>query len=671
MTAFGDAQHAYDGAFVHCQKIEAAVNDQPVVAVAPSHKPPRCCDSSVASSCLASSCLALPRPPPKNSSHLLPLNQTPTQCNTMQYNAIQCNTIRTADEWDPLLKEMLALKITYKEMTGEEFGPPKQEKKKKEKQAPQEAKDPEKAKKKAAEKAAKEEKKRKNRELREAQQKAKLEKESGAGMEAIFGDREMVVSKEITDTRWTKVSDVAEREGGEVTIRGYLEKVRVVGKGAFVVIRAAMFSVQCIAFESKTVPGALVKYIEKTPLESTVDITGTVANVDTPTACTESGVEIQIKTFHTISKADPILPFMMEDASRPDEKREADIGEYTGEEEAASGDGLVRVGQEKRLNYRWLDMRTPANQGIFRVQSMTCHFFRNFLVKKGFTEIHTPKLIEGAAEGGSDVFKLKYFDRDACLAMSPQLHKQIMCACAGFERVFEIGPVFRAENSNTRRHLCEFTGMDLEMAFNEHYDEVLDVLGELFISIFDGLNETCKSEIEAVRAQHPFADLRYLRPTLKLTYAEGAKLLRDAGIPQGDNEDLSTENEKLLGDIVADKYKTDFFFMDKYPAWVRPFYTMPDPNNDKLSNSYDFFIRGQEILSGAQRIHDPELLTKKAAEKGIPIETIQSYVDSFKHGALPHGGGGIGLERVVMLFLNLPNIRKTSAFPRDPKRLSP
>ena len=162
-----------------------------------------------------------------------------------------------------------------------------------------------------------------------------------------------------------------------------------------------------------------------------------------------------------------------------------------------------------------------------------------------------------------------------------------------------------------------------------------------------------------------------MRPTLKLTYAEGAKLLRDAGIPQGDNEDLSTENEKKLGDLVAEKYETDFFFMDKYPAWVRPFYTMPDPNDPKLSNSYDFFIRGQEILSGAQRIHDPTLLASKAKEKGIPLDTIQSYVDSFRHGALPHGGGGIGLERVVMLFLNLPNIRKTSAFPRDPKRLAP
>jgi len=199
----------------------------------------------------------------------------------------------------------------------------------------------------------------------------------------------------------------------------------------------------------------------------------------------------------------------------------------------------------------------------------------------------------------------------------------------------------------------------------------LEVFSDLFIHIFDSLNEHCKSELERVREQHPFEDLVYLKPTLKITYAEGCKLLRDAGIDQGDYDDLSTENEKVLGGIVKDKYGTDFFFMDKYPLSVRPFYTMPCPEDPKLSNSYDFFIRGQEILSGAQRIHDADMIVERAKAKGIPIEDIKSYVDSFRHGALPHAGGGIGLERVVMLFLGLPNIRKCSWFPRDPKRLSP
>jgi len=292
-------------------------------------------------------------------------------------------------------------------------------------------------------------------------------------------------------------------------------------------------------------------------------------------------------------------------------------------------------------------------------------------MQKGFIEIHTPKIIGGSSEGGSDVFTLDYFGRPACLSMSPQLHKQITAACSGFERVFETGPVFRAENSNTRRHLCEFTGFDLEMAIKEHYSECLDVFSDLFIHIFDGINERCKPELERIREQHPFEDLKYSKPTLKITYAEGCALLREAGIPQDDYEDLSTENEKKLGELVREKYDTDFFFMDKYPLSVRPFYTMPDPENPKLSNSYDFFIRGEEILSGAQRIHDVDLLIERAKHWEIPIDTIQGYIDAFRHGAQPHGGGGIGLERVVMLFMNLGNIRRVSFFPRDPKRLSP
>jgi aspartyl-tRNA synthetase len=158
--------------------------------------------------------------------------------------------------------------------------------------------------------------------------------------------------------------------------------------------------------------------------------------------------------------------------------------------------------------------------------------FRENLMGEGFIEIHTPKIIGGASEGGSEVFTLDYFGQPACLAMSPQLHKQMTAACSGFERVFETGPVFRAENSNTRRHLCEFTGFDLEMVIHEHYDEVLHVLSNLFIHIFDGIKARCQNELERVREQHPFEDLQYLNPTLKLTYAEGCALLREAGVAQ-------------------------------------------------------------------------------------------------------------------------------------------
>jgi aspartyl-tRNA synthetase len=324
------------------------------------------------------------------------------------------------------------------------------------------------------------------------------------------------------------------------------------------------------------------------------------------------------------------------------------------------------------LDYRWIDLRTPANAAIMRISSGVCALFREFLLERKFIEIQSPKLLAGASEGGSSVFKLKYFNEDACLAQSPQLYKQMTSACSDMERVFEIGPVFRAENSNTHRHLCEFHGLDLEMAINEHYYEALDLFSDLFIYIFEGLNTRFKAELEAVRAQHPFEDLVFHKPSLRITYTEGLELLKKhAGIEVPWGDDLSTAQEKALGAIVKSRYGTDFFIMDKYPSKLRPFYTMIDPEHPEQSNSYDMFLRGEEIVSGAQRVHDAEMLYKRIEDFGIPPAQLQSYIDSFKHGALPHAGGGIGLERVVFLFLALPNIRKASLFPRDPKRLTP
>jgi len=328
-----------------------------------------------------------------------------------------------------------------------------------------------------------------------------------------------------------------------------------------------------------------------------------------------------------------------------------------------------------------------------------CQLFRGFLRSHGFTEIHTPKLVGTASEGGADVFCVEYFGGSAYMAQSPQLYKQ-MALMADLDRVFEVGPVFRAENSLTHRHMTEFTGLDLEMTFHEHYSEVLDMIDRTFNAVFDGLNRDFSAELEAVRKQHPFANLRYRYPCLRFTYPEAMKLLRAEGpallqamqratddpaererlaerersvAAHGDLEDIGTEDEKLLGEVVANMYGQDFYIIDKFPADVRPFYTMPDPQNPKLSNSYDIFIRGEEVTSGAQRIHDPQMLLEQAAAKDPPVDLspIMAYVDSFKYGAFPHAGGGIGLERVVMLFCALPNIRKTSLFPRDPKRLSP
>lgn len=204
----------------------------------------------------------------------------------------------------------------------------------------------------------------------------------------------------------------------------------------------------------------------------------------------------------------------------------------------------------------------------------------------------------------------------AYLAQSPQLYKQ-MAIAADFDKVFTVGAVFRAEDSNTHRHLTEFVGLDLEMSFKYHYHEVLDTIGNTFTEMFKGLRDAYAREIAAVGQQYNVEPFKFLDPPLKLRYAQGVQMLREAGIEMNDDEDLSTPNEKLLGRLVKSRYDTDFYILDKFPLAIRPFYTMPDPDNGKWSNSYDMFMRGEEILSGAQRIHDADYLIERAKHHAI------------------------------------------------------
>lgn len=374
----------------------------------------------------------------------------------------------------------------------------------------------------------------------------------------------------------------------------------------------------------------------------------------------QQDVEIQVKKIYCVSMAATRLPFLIEDASRS----EAEIA-------TVKDDALkITVGADLRLDVRVLDLRVPAHCAIFRIQSAFANLFREYFSREKFVEIHSPKMISAASEGGANVFKLQYFNRFAYLAQSPQLYKQ-MAVMGDFMKVFEVGPVFRAENSNTHRHLTEFTGLDIEMTLREHYFELLDVLDDMFEFIVNGVNTRYAKELEIVRRQYPSEPLVYKKPALRLTYPEAVALLRENHIEMGDLEDLSTVNEKALGRIVKEKYGTDFYMIHRYPSGVRPFYTMPCPDNPLYTNSFDLFVRGEEICSGSQRIHDSELLLARAASMKVDLTPIQSYVDCFKYGAWPHGGAGIGLERIVMLFLGLDNIRKTSLFPRDPSRVTP
>ncbi|CAI5469773.1 unnamed protein product [Closterium sp. Yama58-4] len=426
----------------------------------------------------------------------------------------------------------------------------------------------------------------------------------------------------------------------------------------------------------------MVKYAAGLSRETVVDVTGDVVLPDKPIESTSQQVELHVRTVHAVSRALPVLPLNIDDASRSEKEIE---------DAEKAGVQYVRVGQDTRLNHRVLDLRTPANQAIFRVQSAVGHLFRDYLSSHGFIEIHTPKLIGGSSEGGAAVFRLDYKGQAACLAQSPQLYKQ-MAVCADLARVFEIGPVFRAEDSFTHRHLCEFTGMDFEMEIKEHYSEegeceftgmdfemeikehyseIMDVINDLFVHIFDGLNTRCAKELAAINQQYPFEPLKYTKEGVRITFPEGLAMLKEAGFEVDAFGDINTEQEKKLGELVKQKYGVDFYIMHRYPLAVRPFYTMPCPDDGRYTNSFDVFIRGEEILSGAQRIHDADFLARRATECGIDIKTIAPYIDSFRFGAVPHGGIGVGLERVVMLFCGLNNIRKSSMFPRDPQRLAP
>ncbi|KIH69251.1 aspartate--tRNA ligase [Ancylostoma duodenale] len=487
------------------------------------------------------------------------------------------------------------------------------------------------------------------------------------GMYGSYGMIQSADKKDIVFSHLNKIS--ANVHGQEIWVRGRVHAIRTKGKTCFLVLRQRFYTAQVMLFVGDKISKQMLKFVSSIPKESIVDIQGRVEKVEAQIeSCTQKDAELHAIQVFVVSSSEQRLPLQIEDASR----------------RADNAEGLAAVNLDTRLDNRVLDLRTTTNQGIFSLQAGVCKLFRDTLRERGFVEIHTPKIISAASEGGANVFEVSYFKGSAYLAQSPQLYKQ-MAIAGDFEKVFTIGAVFRAEDSNTHRHMTEFVGLDLEMAFNFHYHEVLETIGAVLINVFKGLQRDYADEIAAVGRQYPAEPFEFCEPALVLKeghrYPDAVKLLREDGVEIGDEEDLSTPVEKQLGRIVKKKYKTDFFILDKFPLAVRPFYTMPDPHDPRYSNSYDMFMRGEEILSGAQRIHDAEFLVERAKHHNIELEKIQAYIDSFKYGCPPHAGGGIavswkltpiaGLERVTMLFLGLHNIRLASMFPRDPKRITP
>lgn len=432
---------------------------------------------------------------------------------------------------------------------------------------------------------------------------------------------------------------------------------------AFVIFRDQVDLIQgVLAYREGEISENFVRWAEHLTSEGFVHVRGKLQRPpEEIKGCSIRELEVRIDTMHLVVPVKEHLPIDVYNIDR------VDLDEETQQVEAMAS---TRVRASNRLAY----LRTPTAQSIFRINSVVCSVFRSVLEGHGFIEIHTPKLMPGATESGAEVFRVNYFGRTAFLAQSPQLSKQLSIS-ADFGRVFEVGPVFRAEDSNTHRHLTEYTGLDLEMAINSDYHEALHIIDELMKSIFKGVYSRCRKEIDIIKTRFPHEDLVWLDQTPILTFKEAVELLNSSGYTDehgrktSEFEDLSTRAEIRIGELVKEKYKTDYYIIDKFPTSARPFYTHLDPKDPMVTNSFDIFLRGQEITTGGQRISKPEVLAERMKKAGVEPSGVEEYMQGFEFGVLPHAGCGIGLERLLFLLLNLGDIRNASLFPRDPKSL--
>lgn len=417
-------------------------------------------------------------------------------------------------------------------------------------------------------------------------------------------------------------------EGTTVQLQGWVHSLRLLGSNlAFLTLRDRSGMVQAV------LEGPLARPI---PVESVVTVEGKVVAVPRP----PGGVEVRATACEVVSAADSPLPFEIN-------KKE------------------LRTGLEALLDHRVIGLRHPRQHAIFTVQSALVGAFRTYLVEQGFTQIFTPKIVAMGTEGGSNLFPIQYFDQQAYLAQSPQFYKQMMVG-AGYERVFEVGPVYRAEEHNTSRHLNEYTSLDVEMGFIGSEEELMDLETALLRSMFANVATTCESELGLWGAVPP--DVVEI-PRIAMTEAQGILERRFGKLsPKGD---LDPEGERLLCQHVAETGKPGLVFITRYPRAVRPMYAMPAPEDESLTASFDLLFNGLEVTTGGQRIHQPALLIESMESRGLNPKSFAAYLELFRYGMPPHGGFAIGLERLTARLLGLANVREAAAFPRDRTRLTP
>ena len=421
----------------------------------------------------------------------------------------------------------------------------------------------------------------------------------------------------------TLVSTLPAHVGEEVTLQGWVHNRRDLGGISFLILRDRSGTVQCV-FENTSIPLN----------ESSVRVMGKVVeNKKAP-----GGLEVQANKLEILSEAVEPTPIEL-----PKEDWQAN--------------------PETLLEYRHVSVRGLKAKATLKVQAELVRAFRAYLNEDGFTEIFTPKLVAAGAEGGANLFEVDYYGKRAYLAQSPQLYKQIMVGV--FERVYEVAPVYRAELSNTSRHLAEYLSLDVEMGFIDSDADVMDLEEVLLKSIMKEVKEICAPQLELLNATVPDTNVAFPRIPL----LEARNIVKERYGHASGGKDLDPEAERLIGRWAKEEYGSDFVFVTHYPQAARPFYTYPLENG--LTRGLDLIFRGVEITSGGQRVNEYPMLVEELKKRNMNPEAFAGYLQVFKHGMPPHGGFAIGAERLTALLLGISNVRFARAFPRDGSRLQP
>jgi len=418
---------------------------------------------------------------------------------------------------------------------------------------------------------------------------------------------------------------------GTAEVIGWVHEVRDLGGLAFFLVRDRTGIIQ-VTIPRKRAGEAVLAAIKAVSRESVVRVTGTVKAMEKA----PGGRELVPDTFEILAMSESPLPL--------------DVVEK------------VPAELDTRLDARFLDARRPRVAAVFRIRSAAMHAITGFFERNGFTNITTPKIVAAATEGGTDLFPIAYFDKEAFLNQSPQLYKQMMMA-AGFEKVYEIGPIFRAEEHNTTKHLNEATSIDIEVSFADHY-EVMRILEDLIVETYRHVEETCADQL----ANLEISDFAVPKgPFPRLAYAEAIEIAKKKiAEPIRYGDDIGSAAERAIGEEIGGHY-----FIVDWPTEIRPYYAMPYENDPSICKAFDLMHPRMELSSGAQRVHQHDLLVQQIAKKGLNPENFGFYLRPFRYGMPPHAGWGLGAERLIQTMLGLSNVREAVLFPRDMHRLVP